>query len=242
MNLLINGRWRLSLSELEKRTEEKDKDSFLYWINHSFGATQQHVAGQLKAVQKTKEICPDIKTVNEHFAGSGIGTMILQKLLNPDHHNAWDIDPICVENLQFNHPEVNISLGDARETTLETEPADFAVLDFNRFTATRINLWRKQLNTIFGNQPQAVYLCDTGLSRVPLLKQYYSEALGQVVTNRENYLNAYSTYFFNTYGYAMRFAAYSNFACMIFMPSDKDRRPELYKLNKDDGVVALQTW
>ena len=153
MNLLINGRWRLSLSELEKRTEEKDKDSFLYWINHSFGATQQHVAGQLKAVQKTKEICPDIKTVNEHFAGSGIGTMILQKLLNPDHHNAWDIDPICVENLQFNHPEVNISLGDARETTLETEPADFAVLDFNRFTATRINLWRKQLNTIFGNQP-----------------------------------------------------------------------------------------
>ena len=244
MKLLINGRWRLSLSELEKRVDKKDDNSFLYWINHSLPAIRQHASGQLKVMEKTKAICPDIKTVNEHFGGSGIGTMIIQNVFKPARHNVWDIDPICVDNIYQNHPngKVNIRIGDARETMIETEPADFTVLDFNRFTATHIDSWKQQFDVVFGRHPKAVHITDTALSKVPLLKRYFSQALGKDITDKESYLKGYSSYFFHAYGYAMRFAAYSNFACMVFIPSDQERNPELYKLNKEDGLVALQAW
>ena len=247
MNLLIDGKWRINLEGLDERKGKEHEDSFLYWVKNHYASVQGHIAGQLKVFNRQLDnySTERIETINEYFGGSGIGTTILQKSFNPVSNHTWDIDPLCIGNLkelEKRFPNLTVMTGDAKETMLSSYVADFEVLDFNRFSPVKIGAWKRQLDSVIQKQPKAMYLVDTTMSKVPLLRDVFSKALNYDVTDRETCIAGYGSYFWNVYGYVVDYAAYSNFACMLLKPATKFRFPILDKITKTDGMGALQTW
>jgi hypothetical protein len=244
LNLLIDGRYRMSVTGLAEREDEEYKDSFLYWIRNHYASVQGHIAGQLKVF---KSITGEVSSINEYFGGSGMGTMMLQRIFKPSIHSVWDIDPMCISNLEIlkETHEFNslvVAKGDAESTMLTAEQCDLEVLDFNRFSPSKIRTWQAQFDAVFNRGPKWIYLVDTAQSRVPLLRKAFSDALGYPVVDREDCLRGYSRYFFEHYSYIVEYGAYSNFACMLLRPSETYVEPSLEKISRLDGMGALQTW
>jgi len=245
LQLLIDGKWRMTLEGLEERGDKEHEDSFLYWVRNHYASVQGHVAGQLKVFRRQQGFGEDIKTINEYFGGSGIGTTMLYKIFEPTSHHTWDIDPVCVKNLKVleqNFYNLTVMEGDAKETILSAFVADFEVLDFWRFSPAKIRVWQEQIDAVMSKHPKAVYLVDTTMSKVPLLREAFSTALDYPVKDRESCITGYGRYFWNRYQYVVDYSAYSNFACMLIKPADEYRNPVLEKIIRTDGMGALQTW
>lgn len=245
MNLLINERWRHKLNGLDQRHDKAHEDSFLYWIKTHYASVQGHVAAQVKAMEQLTATGLQINSINEYFGGSGIGTVILQNVFNPTHHNVWDIDPLCVSNikvLESRFPGLVVNEGDANITMLEAKKADIEVMDFFRFSPAKLKVWHKQLGAVFDRNPKAIWITDTAMGRVPLLREVFSSYLGFNVTNRESCITGYGHYFFKTFGWVVDYAAYSNFVVMVLLPAQEFRSPVLHKLTRQDGMRALQSW
>ena len=244
--MLVAGKY--SLDFLETRQSD-DKKSFLWWVTNHLNSVRIHSAAQLevfKALHRSLKPEDSIESVVEFFAGSGIGSAIIQGLFKPTVHRAYDLDPQCTDHLRAQKnlaDRIEVVEADAEVTMLNTPAADLQVCDFFKFTPLRMLDWKPQLDAVFARNPKAVQITDTSLAYLHIWKSRYAELLGYPFTNPAEYLTAYSHRFFDDYGYRVLAAAYgSQFACMMLVPATEYQPPELLRLNKDDGLHAVQLW
>lgn len=233
--LLVNGMWPITIHEEDVQASlkyhDEQKQSFLWWIadpkQHDHIST--HAGVQLFAYATVASYDLGINTVAEHCGGAGVGTTTIQNVLRPKSHIVGDIDPACVTHLKRQKfcGDVDVRLADASSSDagIGSFNCDLIACDLPFFTATKLKDWHENFTKMFTNNPSVVMLTEVGIGRFWFtnVRKAFSKALGEEVTNPQHYVCALSRYFYRTWGYSVRWAAYRSFVVMLLMEGDTDK-------------------
>lgn len=157
---------------------------------------------------------PQGLSVVEYFGGVGQFSTVIQQLLSPSRHHAFDLDLDCVRQLQT-IPGILAAQGDAKET-MGTIPSDLVVLDFAYATIKHHDDWPWGKTLI--EHPRYVVWSDTAARRIGLHRALYSKIFGTPILGNEDYYRAYSWYLWTRYGYRVTRVAHHVYSYLLAEP------------------------
>ncbi len=157
---------------------------------------------------------PQGTSVVEYFGGVGIFSTIIQNVIRPTYHRAFDIDDDCVAQLQT-LDRVGASYGDAKQT-MGTIDAQMVVLDFAVATAKHHDEW--PWGRVCSAKPNYIVWSDTALRRLGLHRELYSRIFGTPIVSHEDYVRAYSRLLWDRYGYSVTREAHHVYSYMRAEP------------------------
>jgi len=155
-----------------------------------------------------------IQSVVEHFGGVGIFSTVVQKVLHPHQHWAFDVDPDCVRQLQSIEGLVATD-GDAKET-MGTIEAELVICDLPVSTMRTVDEW--PWRRVAALRPRYIVVSDTAFRRLGLHRALYGRLASQNIHTFPDYVNAWSRLFYEKYGYSVTRVAHHVYAYFLLEP------------------------
>jgi hypothetical protein len=197
-SVLICGRWQMPLLD-----GKGGHYRYLDTASHRNAACFLHLIDGLQS-----------KSAVEYFGGVGIFSTVIQRVIHPPQHWAFDVDLDCVRQLQTIEG-LQATDGDAHET-MGTIEAELVVCDFPVATLRTIDEW--PWSRVVASHPPHIVVSDTAFRRLGLHRATYSRLASQPVHTFPDYINAYSASFYAKYGYSVTRVAHHVYAYMMLEP------------------------
>jgi len=151
-------------------------------------------------------------SVIEYMAGIGVQTLLIQKLFKISTHIVGELDEGCVEHLSktnWDYP-VKAIHQDAQKALAEYNDSDLKFLDLPNSSILQITTkWKDGFNKVFESKPKLVVWTDTSVTYpMSIHGQKYGEILSAKIGDKYDYVNAYSNWLYNKFGYSIIRAAF----------------------------------
>jgi hypothetical protein len=151
-------------------------------------------------------------SVREYMAGIGVQTLLIQKLFKISKHNVGELDAGCVEHLlstRWDCP-ITVDLEDAQKALEKNDESDLKFLDLPNSSILQITTkWKNGFDKMFESNPKLVVWTDTSVTYpMTIHGKKYGEILSAQVNDKYDYVNAYSNWLYNRFGYSIIRAAF----------------------------------
>lgn len=151
-------------------------------------------------------------SVIEYMAGIGVQTLLIQKLFKISKHITGELDQGCVDHLSKNIWDYPITAihQDASKALLEEDNSDLKFLDLpNSSILQTTTKWKDGFNKLFESNPKLVVWTDTSVTYpMSIHGQKYGEILSAKIGDKYDYVNAYSNWLYDKFGYSIKKAAF----------------------------------
>lgn len=107
----------------------------------------EHVGALKATAQAIKAEDDSVKVVGDLMAGTGLGSMVLAKYLQPQRFYINDFSVDCVNVLMYNFQGVTITCEDANTISWKDD-FDLITIDFNTFSLKHYPKWEKMLERV----------------------------------------------------------------------------------------------
>lgn len=172
-------------------------------------ASQRNAACFLELLERLQ-----VSSAVEYFGGVGIFSTIIQQVLHPLQHWAFDLDPDCVAQLRTIQG-IQVAPGDAHDT-MGSIPAELVVCDFPVCTLRTVDEW--PWSRVVAWKPRYIVVSDTALRRLGLHRALYSRLSSEAVVSHEDYVRVYSKHMWNRYGYSVTRVAHHVYSYFLLEP------------------------
>ena len=146
--------------------------------------------------------------VREYFAGVGIMSTIIRGLYNVNHHVVSEIDHDCVK--QLSSMGLDARHEDAKAAMMLDDTSDMKFLDLPNSSVLQITTkWNDCFNKAFESSPKLVAWTDTSVTYpIAVHGEKYSKILGERLTDKYDYVKAYSKWLYSNHRYSIIKAAF----------------------------------
>jgi|TARA_R110000796_G_scaffold103194_1_gene212362 hypothetical protein len=177
-------------------------------------------------VDSTKEY-----NVREYMAGIGVQTCIIQNLFKVKKHIVSELDEGCVEHLSNTNfdPKPEVRFENAQESLMEDDSSNLKFLDLPNSSILQIEKkWKDGFYKLFDSNPELVVWTDTSVTYpMSLHGEKYSKLLSSPsINNKEEYVDSYSKWLYNKFGYSIGRAAFRARNAVYFAAIPGDHKTE----------------
>lgn len=159
-------------------------------------------------------------SVREYMAGIGIQTLIIQQTFNLSNHIAGELDEGCVKHLSENEWKFPIIVKhqNANDAVLDKDTSDIKLLDLPNSSILQITTkWKDIFYKLFESNPKLIVWTDTSVTYpMSLHGEKYSKIFSENVTDKYEYVNAYSRWLYKNFGYSIKRAAFRGTNAVYF--------------------------
>lgn len=157
---------------------------FLDYVLRAPQSAGRHLTAGWLALNRVKEMYPEIDSADEWFGGMGAQALMVEDLfqIQPGCHYVGEYNEDAVHHLRRMLPDtVDVRWRDAYADGVPVFPADLHVLDFGDLTAWKTRPGEKHyalMDRVFRAGPQAVVLTDVACRYLHLHRERYETLLG----------------------------------------------------------------
>lgn len=200
----------------------------------------------------TKWLLEDIVDTNkeysarEYMGGIGIQSLLIQNLFKIKKHTIGELDEGCIKHLSTNdwkktpivlHQNVNDAIKD-------DEHYDFKFADFPNSSILQITTkWKNIFYKLFESKPTLVVWTDTSVTYpMSIHGEKYSKILSSKISNKYEYVNAYSFWLYDNFGYSIKRAAFRGKNAVYFAAVEHQTQTEIKEFpisNNLDGFYFV---
>ena len=169
-------------------------------------------------------------TVREYMAGIGIQTCLIQNLFKVKRHVVGELDEGCVEHLSNTNfdPQPEVRLENAQLSLMEDDDSQLKFLDLPNSSILQIEKkWKNGFYKLFDSKPKLVVWTDTSVTYpMSLHGEKYGKILSASINNKEEYVDSYSKWLYNKFGYSIKRAAFRARNAVYFAAISGDHETE----------------
>lgn len=232
--------WELTFSELKSEEDVSlhNRSYLHYAATHS-----EMVAAKAWATKWLLEDIVDMNkeySVREYMAGIGIQTLLIQKLFKLKKHTIGELDEGCVKHLLSNNWKIEPTVlhQDANKATEDNEHYDLKFLDLpNSSILQTTTKWKDIFFKLFESKPDLIVWTDTSVTYpMSIHGEKYGKILSSKITNKYEYVNAYSAWLYFNFGYTIKRAAFRGKNAVYFAAVQGQEKTEMKEFPIDDNL------
>jgi hypothetical protein len=215
----------------------KHKQSYIHFVKNE----QQLVSAKCLATEwLIKDIKDNNLTLFEYFAGAGVSSIIFNKTMNINYHEATDFNQDCVNQLKKMKIIHKAYKSDFRKIILKENKFDIKVLDFpySSILQTTRGDWN-MFGYAFSSEPKYLIWTDTARTYpLSIHKKKYEKILNDSLNDYEDYFEKYSNLLFQNYRYRINKVAWRGKNANYILASKQNTNisHKMFELNeKNEG-------
>ncbi len=216
----------ISPDDLATGAEDREHFGYLETVRKGKKRIRLNLAAYRRSAHLAASRPNPPRRVVDFFCGAGLAFAWVKEEIKPVESHVWDFDPFCLRHLQRNYPE-GVSIHSANsllpgEGAEHVDESTFILFDSNNFTALDVVRNRDKgaaLARALARGPRAVAVSDCTYWKLHVNYGPYSKALGAPIKDRTSYLNVWSRYLYDRFGYSITEAwGYSASAVTLIEP------------------------
>ena len=221
---------------------ERSQGKKTWWFDYAVDdpkAAGLHVINAWNVLNAIKEYDLEISSCIDLFAGSGIQSVICEKLFDLKSHFIGEISKEAVSHLKKlfeDKPQVKISLQDAFEAKIEK--TDLLITDYPDFTLHKffkVQKYHDFFVRCFEARPKVIMISDSAARYFAPNKMNYGKLVGKTLESYHDYLQAMVEEVKRRFGYSLLKCSYNRHSAIWSFVDQDNVKGEI---EKDPGSIT----